>query len=279
MFWVHNNGFIVASLQLYDIFVQKSGRLKLKLDPFEIKKSMDNKLADMQQKQVWDIRLVGLVMLNCIMGEVFADDKIDQAIEMLQFCIQMKKKPNSLSKNAINGFLSKYPHLVIWIKRIDLDALQRVYRIISGEITRAEDLLGIDIFGPNSQFLVANDVSIYELADTTNNMDKNMLHNVNDDQRGITTRFSSLLVKKLANVLISVFERIFDRWNSEDRAVYVMSWMQITEQSKFIAEISHILGISRRSVLSFFRKMIAKYKIDEKLKEVKKKYEASINNK
>lgn len=279
LLWVHNNGYIFASLNLHDIFIQKSGRLKLKLDPFEIKRSVDNKLADARQKQVWDIRLIGLVLLNCMIGEIFNDDQIDQAMEVLEFCLDMKRSAKGLSKATINSFLNKYPHLIIWIKKIDLPTFENVYRIINGDVTRAEDLLSIELFPLSAGFLVTNDITLHELVITTNNMDKNMLSNVNDNQRGITTRFSSLLVKKLANVLIGVFGRIIERWNTEEKAVYVLSWLQINDQSKFIVEISHMLGISRRSVLSFFRKMIAKYKIDEKLREIKKKYECSIIHK
>lgn len=277
--WVHSNGFILSTLSLCDIFIQKNGKLKAKLDPYEIKKSMDNKLVGMDMKQVWDVRLIGLILLNCMIGEIFSDEKIDEAVELCEFCISMKRNSKNISKNDINGFLAKYPHILIWIKNISTSTLENIYKIISGQVEKAEDLLPMDLFAKDAAFLVSNDVTLFELAEVTGNMDKNLAHNVSSEQRNKTARFSSMLVRKLVSVLITVFERVFERWNSEDKAVYVINWLQINEQSKFIVEISHTLGISRRSVLSYFQKMIAKYKIDEKLREVKKKYEASINNK
>ena len=279
MLWIHNNGFIIASLNLHDIFIQKTGKLKLKLDPFEIKSSMNNKLVNASQKQTWDIRLIGLVVFNCFIGETLTDDKIDQAEEILEFCVQMKRNTSNLSKVTIDSFLSKYPHLIIWIKNIKVEIFENLYNLISGNVATANDLANIDLFGNESTYLLNNNVTIRELVAVTWNMDKNMLHNVNDNQRGITTRFSSLIVKKLAHVMLSVFVQIFDRWNTEERAIYVLSWLQINEQSRFIVEVSHMLGISRRSVLSFFRKMIASYKIDDKLREIKRKYETSLQNK
>ena len=81
----------MAKLKLSDIFIQRSGRIKLKLDFSEMKKAVNNKLVDLNQKRLYDFKLIGTIILSCFFGEIFEDTDIDQAEEVLRFCICFKK--------------------------------------------------------------------------------------------------------------------------------------------------------------------------------------------
>ena len=261
----------MAKLKLSDIFIQRSGRIKLKLDFSEMKKAVNNKLVDLNQKRLYDFKLIGTIILSCFFGETFEDTDIDQAEEVLRFCICFKKGEPLPDQSIVNTIMNRFPYLIIWVKKIDLSIFESLLMLFESGEREIENLYKLDIF-TDKPYPLKNDVNLVDLAQTYFSTEKRSISSVNNNQREISTRFSMQLISKLVSIIIGVYIKLFKRWNNHDRAVFGANWIYLNDKSHTICQISHILGVSRKSIYKLFKKMMTFNKVDDMVRELKEKY-------
>ena len=232
---------------------------------------MNNKLVDLRQKKLYDYKLVGTIVLSCIFGEFFEDTDIEQVEELLRLCISLKRGEAIKNQNRLNAMLSSFPYLIILVKKIDLAIFEKLLLLFAEGGEEPERLYRLELFD-EKPFLLKNDVSMVELAQTYFNTEKRNISNVNNNQREISTRFSMQLIGRVVGIILGYYIKMFKRWNNYERAGFGANWIYLNEKSHMISQLSHILGVSRRSVYKLFKKMMAANKVDMMVRELKEVY-------
>ena len=206
---------------------------------------------------------LGIILYNLTFGTLHTFEHLNELKKNLIFFIKMKKGKITLDNEIFNNFLNETFLLIVIMKKIDLNYLEFLSKLINGEFR--------DFSGIKKQFSFLKieffkvDINFKELIHIFKNkdVDKNFNNNF------ILIKFASNILQRLLYNVSHIFHKSKKNWEGKDSKIFFKKWIFLNERSKIITELSFDLNIPSKTIFRRIIKFIKKYKIKDYLNSIK----------